>query len=125
MTAQLNHTIVWCRDNLKSSTFLASILRLPPPKPVFHFMVVELGNGVAMDFMAKEGEVAPQHYAFLVSDDEFDFGLERVRETGQVYWADPGRTRPGKIYEHGGGRGFYFQDPDGHLLELLTKAEGI
>ena len=124
MTAQLNHTIVWCRDNVKSSMFLTGILRLPPPKPVLHFMVVELGNGVAMDFMAKDGEVASQHYAFLVSDDEFDFGLDRVREAGQPYWADPGRTKPGEIYERSGGRGFYFNDPDGHLLELLTQAEG-
>ena len=123
MTAQLNHTIVWCRDNVKSSTFLTGILRLPPPKPVFHFMVVELGNGVAMDFMAKDGEVAPQHYAFLVSDDEFDFGLERVREAGQPNWADPARTKRGEIYERDGGRGFYFDDPDGHLLELLTEGD--
>ncbi|MFA6116738.1 MAG: VOC family protein [Sphingomonas sp.] len=122
MTAQLNHTIVWCRDNRASSAFLTNILRLPPAESVLHFMVVQLGNGVALDFMAKDGDVAPQHYAFLVSDDDFDFGLDQIRKAGQPYWADPGRGRSGEIYERHGGRGFYFNDPDGHLLELLTQA---
>ena len=120
MTVQLNHTIVWCRDNVDSSAFLTHVLGLPPARPFVNFMVVELENGVSMDFMAKDGEIAPQHYAFLVGDDEFDSGLERIKAAGQTFWADPARTRPGEIDRRPGGRGFYFHDPDGHLLELMT-----
>ncbi len=124
MPAQLNHTIVWCRDNKASSAFLADILGLPAPKTFVNFEIVDLANGVSMDFMAKEGEVARQHYAFLVSDAEFDAGFERVKARGLTHWADPARTQAGEINHHWGGRGFYFEDPDGHLLELITKPYG-
>jgi catechol 2,3-dioxygenase-like lactoylglutathione lyase family enzyme len=125
MAAYLNHTIVWCRDNASSSAFLSEILGLPPARPFLHFMVVELANGVSMDFMAKSGDIAPQHYAFLTSDEEFDLGLSRIREAKLTHWADPARTRPNEIYYRFGGRGVYFQDPDGHLLELLTHPAAI
>lgn len=124
MTAQLNHTIVWCRDNRRSAGFLADMLGLPAPRTFLHFEVVELGNGVSMDFMAKDGAVAAQHYAFLVDDAGFDAGLAKIEAGGQPYWADPGRTKPGEINRHWGGRGVYFEDPDGHLLELITKPYG-
>lgn len=124
MTVQFNHTIVWCRDNAGSSAFLTGILGLPPARPFLHFMVVELAKGVSMDFMAKEGEVARQHYAFLVSDEEFDAGFARIKAAGLTYWADPARTKSGEINHHFGGRGVYFEDPDGHLLELITKPYG-
>jgi catechol 2,3-dioxygenase-like lactoylglutathione lyase family enzyme len=121
MAAQLNHTIVWCRDKHRSSAFLADILGLPAPKPLFHFMVVELDNGVSLDFAEKQaGEPSPQHYAFLVDDEGFDAGFARIRDQGLTYWADPGRAKPGEINRSFGGRGVYFEDPDGHLLELLT-----
>lgn len=125
MTAQFNHTIVWCRDNAVSSAFLTGILGLPPARPFLHFMVVQLANGVSLDFMAKDSAVAQQHYAFLVSDEEFDAGFARIKAAGLTYWADPGRTRAGEINHHFGGRGVYFQDPDGHLLELLTQAADL
>jgi catechol 2,3-dioxygenase-like lactoylglutathione lyase family enzyme len=125
MAAQFNHTIVWCRDNASSSAFLSNILGLPPARPFLHFMVVELANGVSMDFLAKAGEVAPQHYAFLASDEEFDAGLARITAAGLTHWADPARTRPNEINYRFGGRGVYFQDPDGHLLELLTNPAAI
>ena len=124
MTAQLNHTIVWCRDNRASAEFLAEMLGLPSPRTFLHFEVVELGNGVSLDFMAKDGPVSPQHYAFLVDEAGFDAGLLRIEEQGLTYWADPGRTKPGEINRHWGGRGVYFEDPDGHLLELITKPYG-
>ena len=124
MTAQLNHTIVWCRDNRASAEFLAEMLGLPAPRTFLHFEVVDLGNGVSLDFMAKDGPVAPQHYAFLVDDAEFDAGLLRIEEQGLAYWADPARSKPGEINRHWGGRGVYFEDPDGHLLELITKPYG-
>lgn len=122
--AELNHTIVWCADNKRSSAFLAEILGLPEPQPFANFMVVSLGNGVSMDFMAKDGPVAMQHYAFLVSDAEFDAGFAKVKDKGLTYWADPARSQAGRINHHFGGRGFYFEDPDGHLLELITKPYG-
>ena len=72
MSVQLNHTIVWCRDKQKSATFLAEILGLPPPTCFGPFLVVALGNDVSLDFHETDGEIAFQHYAFLVGEDEFD-----------------------------------------------------
>jgi catechol 2,3-dioxygenase-like lactoylglutathione lyase family enzyme len=124
MAAALNHTIVWCRDRHKSSAFMAEMLGLPEPRTFLHFEIVEAANGVSLDFMEKDGPVAPQHYAFLVSDAEFDAGMARIRDKGQTYWADPARQDPGEINRHWGGRGVYFEDPDGHLLEMITKPYG-
>jgi len=121
---ELNHTIVWCSDKHRSSAFLAEVLGLPPPRGFFHFQVVDLSNGVSLDYYQKEGAVAQQHYAFLVSDKEFDESFGRVKAKGLDYWADPARTMPGDINHHFGGRGVYFADPDGHLLELITKPYG-
>ena len=120
MAAELNHTIVWCSDKMVSSAFLARMLGLPEPHPFLHFMVVDLDNKVLLDFMEKDGAVSPQHYAFLVGEDEFDAILGRIRAEGVAHWADPARTQPGEINRHFGGRGVYFADPDGHLLEALT-----
>ena len=124
MAAQLNHTIVWCSDKQRSADYLCEVLGLPPAKPFSHFLVVEMANGVSLDFMEKEGAIARQHYAFLVGDDEFEAGFAMIRERGQTYWADPARSKPGEINRHWGGRGVYFEDPDGHLLELITKPYG-
>jgi catechol 2,3-dioxygenase-like lactoylglutathione lyase family enzyme len=124
MPAQLNHTIVWCRDKRRSSAFLAAMLGLPEPVPFAHFLVVSLDNGVSMDFMEKDGPVAMQHYAFLVDDAGFDAGMARIAERDLTYWADPARTQAGAINRHGGGRGVYFADPDGHMLELITQPYG-
>jgi catechol 2,3-dioxygenase-like lactoylglutathione lyase family enzyme len=124
MPAQLNHTIVWCRDRHISSNFMAEILGLPPPRTFLHFEIVDAANGVSLDFMEKQGLVSPQHYAFLVSDAEFDAGLARIKDKSLTFWADPARQQPGEINRHWGGRGVYFEDPDGHLLELITKPYG-
>lgn len=124
MAAELNHTILWCSDKMRSSAFLADILGLPPPRPFHHFMVVGLANAVSLDFMEKVGPVAHQHYAFLVGEDEFGPILGRIQASGQPWWADPGRTRPQEINHHDGGSGVYFEDPDGHLLEVITRPYG-
>ena len=124
MAAMLNHTIIWCRDKQQSSAFLAEMLDRPPPRRFFHFLVVDLDNEVSLDFMEKEGEVARQHYAFLIGEDDFDAVLGRIRERGLEHWADPARTQPGEINRHFGGRGVYFEDPDGHLLEVITRPYG-
>ena len=124
MPIQLNHTIVWCRDKMRSSAFLAEMLGRPAPRPFLHFMVVEFDNDVSLDFYQKEGDVAVQHYAFLVSDAEFDAILGRIREKGLDHWSDPARSKPGEINRHFGGHGVYWEDPDGHLLEAITRPYG-
>ena len=124
MAAQLNHTILWCSDKMRSSAFLTDILGLPPPRPFHHFMVVDLANHVSLDFMEKTGPVARQHYAFLVAEEEFAPIFERIQATGEPWWADPARSRPGEINHHDGGSGVYFEDPDGHLLEVITRPYG-
>ena len=89
-----------------------------------HFLVVDMDNGVSLDFYEKTGEVARQHYAFLIGEADFDAVYARIRERGLEHWADPARTKPGEINRHWGGRGVYFQDPDGHLLEVITRPYG-
>ena len=122
--AEPNHTIVWCSDKQRSAEFLTAILGLPPARTFFHFLVVDLANGVSLDFYQKDGAVSPQHYAFLVSDEEFDAGFERIKSRGLTYWADPARIKEGEINHHFGGRGIYFADPDQHLMELITRPYG-
>jgi catechol 2,3-dioxygenase-like lactoylglutathione lyase family enzyme len=122
MTAKLNHTIVHSRDKVAAAAFLAEVLGLPVPKPFFHFISVELGNEVTLDYLDAEGmEVQTQHYAFLVSEAEFDDIRARITKRGLAYWADPGRTEKGEINRYRGGRGLYFEDPSGHLMEILTR----
>jgi catechol 2,3-dioxygenase-like lactoylglutathione lyase family enzyme len=121
MNVELNHTIVWCRDKQKSSAFLVELLGLPEPASFGPMLVVGLTNGVSLDYYEQDGEIASQHYAFLVSEDGFDEVFGRIRDRQLVYWADPGRNRPGEIYREFGGRGVYFEDPDGHLLEVMTR----
>jgi catechol 2,3-dioxygenase-like lactoylglutathione lyase family enzyme len=124
MSVQLNHTIVWCRDQQKSAGFLAQVLGLPAPRRFMHFLVVDLANGVSLDYYQSEEHVALQHYAFLVSEDAFDAIYGRIRARGLEVWADPARTQPGGINHHFGRRGVYFQDPDNHLLEIITRPYG-
>ena len=124
VAAQLNHTIAWCRDKKKSADFLTKILGLPDARRFYHFLVVDLSNDVSIDFFETNEDIAIQHFAFLVSEEEFDSSFERIRLMGLEFWADPARTKPGEINHHDGGRGVYFRDPDGHLLELITKPYG-
>jgi catechol 2,3-dioxygenase-like lactoylglutathione lyase family enzyme len=124
MSAQLNHTIVWCRDQQRSAAFLTGILGFPAATRFAHFLVVEADNGVSLDYAETTGAIAPQHYAFLVGEEDFDAAFGRIRDQGLQYWADPGRNRPSEINRRDGGRGVYFEDPDGHQLELLTRPYG-
>ncbi|WP_250286520.1 MULTISPECIES: VOC family protein [unclassified Frankia] len=124
MTVELNHTIVSAHDKSASAAFFADVLGLGGPAPFGHFLVVTADNGVSLDFAETKGAVTPQHYAFLIGETEFDEIFGRIRERGIRYWADPGRSRPGEINHGSGGRGAYFQDPDGHLLEILTRPYG-
>jgi hypothetical protein len=125
MTVRFNHTIVHSRDSRKSAAFLAELLGVPDPKPFGHFQVVELANGVSLDFIdAGDFEFETQHYAFLVEEADFDRIFGRIRERGLDHWADPFKQKPGEINRHDGGRGVYFADGDGHLLEILTRPYG-
>jgi catechol 2,3-dioxygenase-like lactoylglutathione lyase family enzyme len=124
MTVQLNHTIVWSRDQHRSAQFFVDVFGRPPPVRFGPFLVVEVDNGVSLDYHDTDGDIAPQHYAFLVSEADFDAIFGRVVERGLDYWAEPGRTRPGQINHHDGGRGVYFPDPDGHMLEIITRPYG-
>jgi hypothetical protein len=124
MPAQFNHTIVHATDREASANFLAEILGLPAPTPYGPFLVVQLGNGVSLDFAAANGSVHRQHYAFLVGEDEFDQIFGRIKERGLSYWADPFHTQQGEINTNDGGRGVYWDDPDGHNLEIITVPYG-
>lgn len=124
MAVHLNHTIVSSRDRDAAATFLSEILGLPKPEPFGPFMGVRVDNDVTLDYMQVDGPVTSQHYAFLVSEDEFDAIMTRIRERGVRFWADPGHHEPGEINTHWGGRGVYFEDPDGHNLEALTQPYG-
>ena len=124
MTVELNHTIIWCSDKVRSAAFMTGVLGLPPARTFLHFLVVDLANKVSVDFFQKDGAIAPQHYAFLVSDSEFDAAMNHIGEHNIQFWADPARTKPGEINTHYGGRGAYFADPDNHLLEIITRPYG-
>jgi catechol 2,3-dioxygenase-like lactoylglutathione lyase family enzyme len=124
VSVQLNHTIVSCRDQQRSAAFLSEILGLPPATRFGHFLVVEADNAVSLDFAESGGEIVAQHYAFLVGEDEFDAAFGRIRDRGLTHWADPGKSRPGAINHNDGGRGLYFDDPDGHRLEIITRPYG-
>jgi len=124
MSAQLNHTIIWCEDPVASADFLSEILGRPAPTRFGHFHVVALDNGVSLDFAKHEGAIASQHYAFLIGEEDFDAAFGRIQACGADHWADPARRRPGEINRNDGGRGVYFADPSGHFLEILTRPYG-
>jgi catechol 2,3-dioxygenase-like lactoylglutathione lyase family enzyme len=125
MAIHLNHTIVHARDPVASAKFLAEILGLPEPKPFGPFMGVDVHNGVTLDFIrAEPDEIIIEHYAFLVSEAEFDEIFARIRARNLTYWADPAHKRPGEINRNDGGRGVYWNDPNGHYLEIITRPYG-
>jgi catechol 2,3-dioxygenase-like lactoylglutathione lyase family enzyme len=126
MAISFNHTIVAARDKRESAEFLAELFGLPSPKPFGHFMAVKLEHGATLDYAdAPEGEeIRRQHYAFLVSDNDFDAIYGKIADRGLQHWADPGRQRPGEINRRDGGRGVYFLDPSGHAMEILTRPYG-
>jgi len=124
MTVKFNHTIVAARDKRAAATFLAQILGLPEPVAWGPFQVVKTDNDANIDFMDVTGAIPRQHYAFLVGDAEFDAILARIRGRGLRYWADPAQRQEGDINRHDGGHGVYFEDPNGHLLEVITRPYG-
>lgn len=125
MAIELNHTLVHSRDPQASAAFLAEILGRGAPVRFGPFYGVELDNRVTLDFIqAGDGELTIEHYAFLVSEDEFDAIFGRIRARGLPYWADPAHRQPDRINHGDGGRGVYWNDPDGHYLEIITRPYG-
>jgi catechol 2,3-dioxygenase-like lactoylglutathione lyase family enzyme len=124
MAVHLNHTIVAARDKHASAAFLAEILGLPAPDTFGPFVMVQAENDVTLDFMDTDADIDNQHYAFLVSEEEFDEIFGRIKARGLDYWADPVHRQPGEINHRDGGRGVYFDDPNGHNLEILTRPYG-
>ncbi len=126
MSIKFNHTIIAAKDKKQSANFLTELFDLPEPQPFAHFLTVTVANDVSLDYAeVPDGQdLRPQHYAFLVSEDEFDAIYGKIRERGMDHWADPRGSRPGEINHNDGGRGVYFQDPAGHYLEILTRPYG-
>jgi catechol 2,3-dioxygenase-like lactoylglutathione lyase family enzyme len=123
MPISLNHTIVVARDKVKTATFLTEILGLPPHRMLGHFAVVQVDD-TSLDFVETDREISQRHFAFLVSETEFDAIFERIRDLRLPYWADPFRKEPGAINHWDDGRGLYFDDPNGHLMEIITRPYG-
>ncbi|MCH7230836.1 VOC family protein [Glycomyces sp. L485] len=124
MTVELNHTIVLAEDKQDSAEFLADMLGLATTR-LGPFVQVTTANGVGLDFAnALRDDIKPQHYAFLVAEEEFDAAFAKIQARGLTYWADPGHDREGEINRNDGGRGVYFLDPSGHNLELITVPYG-
>jgi catechol 2,3-dioxygenase-like lactoylglutathione lyase family enzyme len=123
MSVQLNHLIIPANDKWVSANFLADILSLDAGPQWGPFAPLRTSNAVTIDFVDAE-EFETHHCAFLVSEDEFDAALARLRNKGVVYYADFMRKRSGEINHLYGGRGVYFDDPSGHLFEIITRPYG-
>ncbi len=124
MGIELNHTLVHSRDIWAAAREVASVLGRPEPSAYGPFAVLELDNGASLDFIEDTGEIQAQHYAFLVGEDDFDAVLGRLGDQGRQWWADPFRRAPGEINHDDGGRGLYWEGPDGHWLEIITRPYG-
>ncbi len=125
MPVELNHTIVAARNKKVAAEFLATVLGLRLGAPFGPFLPVETSNGVTLDFVDSDADpITSQHYAFLVSEQEFDEIFGRIQQAGITYYADPWHRQPGQINHNDGGRGAYFADPNGHNLEIITRPYG-
>jgi len=126
MSIKFNHTIIAAKDKKQSASWLTELFSLPDPEPFGHFLAVAVANDVSLDYaeVGSGEEIHPQHYAFLVSEDDFDSIYGKIRDRGIEHWADPRRSRPGEINRNDGGRGVYFNDPAGHYLEIITRPYG-
>lgn len=123
MSVEFNHTLVGVRDKRAAAGQLAELLGRPEPTTYGPFAVVELDNGVSLDFIEHDGRIDPAHYAFLITEDDFDAVRARLDDRGIPYFADPGHHQPG-INTDDGGRGLYWESLDGHNLEVITRPYG-
>ena len=123
MPVTLNHTIVHAHDPVRTAEFCADILNLPPPRQLGHFTVLQVGE-TSLDLLQTDMTISSRHFAFLVTENEFDDVLARIKARNIPYWADPFHKSPGEINRWDDGRGVYFDDPNGHVLEVLTRPYG-
>ena len=123
MAITLNHTIVHASDAAATAAFLCDILALPPPQRLAHFTIVQVGP-TSIDLIETDQPISSRHFAFLVSEAEFDAIFSRIEARRIAYWADPFHKKPGAINHWDDGRGIYFDDPNGHLLEVVTRPYG-
>ena len=120
MTIELDHTIVPARDKVKAAKFFARIFGLTYDGPQSHFAPVKVNDRLTLDFDEEDGPFERHHYAFRVSDAEFDAIFGRIREEGIAYGSGPRSSEDMELNHRRGGRGCYFRDPEGHLLEIMT-----
>lgn len=123
MGVSFNHCIIFAENTHESATFLVTLFDLPEPVAWGPFLSVTLEHGVVIQYAAPGIEIQPQHYAFLVSEEEFDVIYARLLEANVEHWADPQCSHPGTYNRNNGGRGVYFRDPAGHGLEVLTRPD--
>jgi hypothetical protein len=121
---ELNHTLVHAKDPWAAARDVAGVLGRPEPTAYGPFAVLELDNGASLDFIQDDGEIQAQHYAFLVGEDDFDAIHGRLRDQDRQWWADPAKRHPGEINHEDGGRGLYWEGPEGHWLEIITRPYG-
>ena len=124
MAIGFDHHILPSTDRERSARFLTETLGLPDAREEGPFLAVDLSNDVALYVAGWDEKVTPQHYAFLLDEDDLDGVLARVDASGADWWAEPDGTGLREVNHDDGGRGFYFRDPDGHLLEVLTVRYG-
>jgi catechol 2,3-dioxygenase-like lactoylglutathione lyase family enzyme len=122
MPITLNHTIVPSHDKEQSAKFFARIFGVNYNGPVGHFAQVKVNGDLAFDWDNRD-RFESHHYAFVVSDQEFDDIFGRIKGEQIAYGSGPGSSTDGEINHRRGGRGLYFADPDGHLLEIMTVPE--
>ncbi len=120
MEITLNHTIVPAQDKEASARFFADIFGLPYQGTKGHFAPVQVNDSLTFDFDNRD-EFVSNHYAFKVDDETFDAIFARVKGAGLKYGSRPDAQDNMEINDRRGGRGFYFKDPNGHSLELLTR----
>jgi catechol 2,3-dioxygenase-like lactoylglutathione lyase family enzyme len=122
MAIVLDHTIVPARDKEASARFFAEVFGLSYEGVSGHFAPVRVNESLTFDFDNRDS-FESHHYAFYISDEEFDAILGRVQAAGRLYGSGPNSPEDGQINTRRGGRGFYFRDLDGHLLEVMTRPE--
>lgn len=122
MAPILNHTIVPAKNRQAAADWFAQIFGLEQDPAGGHFAPVHVNDNLTFLF-ANDSSFEGHHYAFLVEDVEFDATLERVRASGLAFGSAPWSRDDGRLNDWNGGRGVYFESPDGHLFELMTKAQ--
>jgi catechol 2,3-dioxygenase-like lactoylglutathione lyase family enzyme len=120
MAIVLNHTIVPARDKDAAARLFAQLFGLSYRGKNGHFAPVKVSDALTLLFSDEDASFESHHYAFHVSDGEFDAIFGRVKDAGLVFGSAPWSAGDGRLNDWGGGRGVYFRTPDGHLLELMT-----